>query len=735
MKPIFLLSFGLIVAAQQPSGPVPAKPQPSSFALTEKTLVAWVRLSNLTQRGGSALTLETPEGDFDGIVYGEKEPGRWMAGSEFFHRTAGQQASWPTETSEPGTPIQIAIVYGEKTIRIFRNARLYAEYPVSKSIHFDENLMVLMGLRHAEAADRACLAGEVEDARVYAGALDLATISRLRPKEAVGPKPLGWWDFATGFADDRMGRFLRGRLMGSARIEHGRLILPGGLSYLAVNAPVVPTRQTELWPRWHVSARPEEGVALPYDANGCMYWKGKYHLMYIFQDPKLPHGGHCWGHLSSTDLVNWTYHPPAVVPAPGDPEVGIFSGNAFINKEGVPMLCWFGVNAGVCVATAQDDDLIVWKKHLSNPIVPIPKPGQPGYGKYTVWDPYLWWQDGKYWCLLGGNTLPNKKDTLYLLTSPDLTTWTPRHPFFEHADLSWTTAGEDCSCPDFFPLGKKHALLCISHKVGARLYLGKFDVQREKFIPDQHIRLNWPGGHYFAPESLVDPRGRRIVWAWITDPRRMTTQRSTGSGLQSLPRVLSLDEEGTLRQRPVEELQSLRKQSSRIAGRTLPAGKQVRLEETAGPSSELMLEFAVNQNCAVTTKVFCAEDTGEETSIRYEPSQKRLSVDVSRSTLRKDVKYSAGPLDGYGSTYRPVARIEAPLELPAQEPLRLRVFIDGPVLEVFANERQCIALQVFPQSSQAHGIKIVSDEGEAKLLRGQSWELKPAHFSALPDGK
>ena len=53
--------------------------------------------------------------------------------------------------------------------------------------------------------------------------------------------------------------------------------------------------------------------------------------------------------------------------------------------------------------------------------------------------------------------------------------------------------------------------------------------------------MNWPGGQFFAPESLVGPDGRRIIWAWVTDPRTILTQRATGSGVQSLPRVLALD--------------------------------------------------------------------------------------------------------------------------------------------------------------------------------------------------
>ena len=175
-------------------------------------------------------------------------------------------------------------------------------------------------------------------------------------------------------------------------------------------------------PVYHIVSLPGEGVegvVCPADPNGCLFWKGKYHLMYIYQDEKLPNYGHSWRHLSSTNLVDWTYHAPALVPAPGDPDTGTFSGNAFVNKEGVPMLCWFGIDAGVCLATAQDDDLIHWKKHPKNPVIPITKEGSPGWGVYGVWDPYLWLEGDTYYCLLGGNSLPNKKDTLFLLKSKD----------------------------------------------------------------------------------------------------------------------------------------------------------------------------------------------------------------------------------------------------------------------------------------------------------------------------
>ena len=50
--------------------------------LSDKTLVAWVAPANLTQRGGSALTIEKQQGVFDAIVFGEIAPAKWMAASE-----------------------------------------------------------------------------------------------------------------------------------------------------------------------------------------------------------------------------------------------------------------------------------------------------------------------------------------------------------------------------------------------------------------------------------------------------------------------------------------------------------------------------------------------------------------------------------------------------------------------------------------------------------------------------
>ncbi|HEV3002878.1 MAG TPA: DUF1549 domain-containing protein, partial [Pirellulales bacterium] len=62
--------------------------RPLARDLTEKTLEAWVSLARFDQGGGGVIGLQTLDGQaFDSIVYGEREPRRWLAGSNGFVRS------------------------------------------------------------------------------------------------------------------------------------------------------------------------------------------------------------------------------------------------------------------------------------------------------------------------------------------------------------------------------------------------------------------------------------------------------------------------------------------------------------------------------------------------------------------------------------------------------------------------------------------------------------------------
>jgi len=68
------------------------------------------------------------------------------------------------------------------------------------------------------------------------------------------------------------------------------------------------------------------------DPNGPLLWRGRYHLFYQHVEKAVQWGwGVCWGHVSSSDLVTWQHHPPALCPTPGGADAdGCFSGCAVV---------------------------------------------------------------------------------------------------------------------------------------------------------------------------------------------------------------------------------------------------------------------------------------------------------------------------------------------------------------------------------------------------------------------
>ncbi len=147
---------------------------PLTQDLREKTLEAWVTLATLEQRGGGVITVEDTKGStFDSVVIAEKEPQRWVAGSNNFRRS--QVTGGPAETAKPGELIHIATTYrADGTIAVFRNGELYGQSwkSATKSpITFASgNAHILLGRRHT-GGGKAFLAGEIEEARLYDRAL------------------------------------------------------------------------------------------------------------------------------------------------------------------------------------------------------------------------------------------------------------------------------------------------------------------------------------------------------------------------------------------------------------------------------------------------------------------------------------------------------------------------------------------------------------------------------------
>ena len=185
-----------------------------------RTLVVWLELANLNQTAGGALTIQKSAGTdvFDSIVFGEDSARRWINGSDFASRShlTSLGNDGPLETAIRPQTVQIAVSYqANGTIQIYRNGQRYTTNPIiwgTPGIRYEAgSANFVMGQRHQDAGAAlgtalgrdAYLAGRIDEARVYAVALDDAQIARLwlegpEPFDpmANAPSPVFWLDAA-----------------------------------------------------------------------------------------------------------------------------------------------------------------------------------------------------------------------------------------------------------------------------------------------------------------------------------------------------------------------------------------------------------------------------------------------------------------------------------------------------------------------------------------------------------
>ena len=351
---------------------------------TDKTLVSWVKLTDLRIEGGSILTIQAGE-KFDGIVLGETESGKWIAGSEDKKRSNSDLGNVKAETEESiGKLIQMAIVYEGSEIKIYRNGELYSAYK-SENIDLlsEEDNIVVFGQRFKGADDY--IFAEIEDARIYSSALTPAQLKSLKPNESSDIEPYAWWDFEGDEIEEKTGRYLLNLNGQNAKLSNGRLVLGKwgkmvSLKEFIEETPKWPDNPPDNWLTFHL-AHPGPGEGFPGDPNPMYYYKGRYHLHYIYDNNYGP----AYAHVSSTDMVHWKWHRTVLTPPVTGH--GMFSGTGFFTKDGTPAMIYHGEGSGRnMISFAMDDNLDKWTK--PEPIVPLDENGEEP--DINHWDPDIW---------------------------------------------------------------------------------------------------------------------------------------------------------------------------------------------------------------------------------------------------------------------------------------------------------------------------------------------------------
>ena len=154
---------------------------PLPVNITAKTLEVWLQLTDLDQRAGGAVTLQTLDGGvFDSIVFGERESRRWIAGSNSFVRTRSIKNA-ADEMQAKERFVHLAAVYeADGTIQIYREGQPYGESykPDSPAVQFTASKsQIMFGLRHSPPGGKKFLAGRIDRAAIYDKALSEAEVA------------------------------------------------------------------------------------------------------------------------------------------------------------------------------------------------------------------------------------------------------------------------------------------------------------------------------------------------------------------------------------------------------------------------------------------------------------------------------------------------------------------------------------------------------------------------------
>ena len=482
---------------------------------------------------------------------------------------------------------------------------------------------------------------------------------------------------------------------------------PREAAWAAVEAAAGPAARDPARPVYHLLP-PAQWMN---DVCGAIHHGGWYHLCYLIN----PFGDHIareqtWGHARSRDLVHWEHLPLPFWPAGEAWEEGIYTGGAAVNGHGQPMFFWTanprpgsGLQRTVGAAVS-DADMIRWRKLAGNPIMQRGRHGDPEFA--GEWDaPFLFTERGRTFMILSALQDGDPVLPLYEAANPELTRWTYRGIMFR------TSRSEvrEIECQNFARIGDRWVLFHSPDDTQMRYFAGRFDLESLSFAPETSGIVDHAYGPdndrrergFYAGNVLPAPDGRLLLFAWVSGFRdadgalymRRGEGRGRGwNGCVSLPRVMTLDADGRLRQSPAAELQQLRHAPASLP-RTVLEDATRRVPGAAGNTLEIVVRLQPGSAAACGLRL--------------------VSPGAGRGTVV-----------GYDGRFADVAGTRVPLRLPASEPLALHLFLDRTVLEVFIDDGCACATRVIDPLPGDLQVEVFAHRGRAVVESLQLWRLR-----------
>lgn len=424
---------------------------------------------------------------------------------------------------------------------------------------------------------------------------------------------------------------------------------------------------------------------------GAFWYDNRYHVFsyrninYLLEYSSLDH-------YVSRDLIHWTEYPIGPFTDSEEDIFCIYLMNHFIDEAGKLRILYTGQGIrGKCGVLAESNDNAVTYTNKKAVLTEYHHDG------------HVFRHDGKWYTItsrmMKGKRPDGKGDAVMLFSSDDLEHWTEEGEIFSQPRPAWN-AGGFLEFPYLLFYGEK-AVLMVGGDI--RYFIGTFDWETKKFIPDQPegIRLDPVNPFYCLNPMCVDNKGeggteRRIIMGLYSQIG------STGHGIlpwscvHTMPRVLTFMGDH-LRQDPVPEAEELRGRCIAEKDIVLHAGESFMLAEKMPPYTEI-------------SAVFSPDSTGDcGVILIYDAQEIRVVYHAEEN--------------GYEICGDAVNLGRSPAYRKAGEALEIRLFTDSRLIKVYINGQVCTTASANPVPTEI-GIGILAEKGNIHCRSLQVWELE-----------
>ena len=448
------------------------------------------------------------------------------------------------------------------------------------------------------------------------------------------------------------------------------------------------------------------------DPNGCIFFEGKYHVFYQYNPYSPKWGPMHWGHAISSDLVHWEHLPIALAPSEeydDHPEGGCFSGSA-VNDHGRLTLIYTGTsNHGQgfeqrqCIATSENG--VTFHKYEGNPVISAPPPG----GSADFRDPKVW-RHGDFWYMVLGNS-SNGLGRALLYRSFDLYSW----EYFSVLAESRGEFGTMWECPDVFCIKGKHVLMFSPMNVHDRktIYLvGDLDYKTGKLNYTTIGEVDW-GFDAYAPQSMVDGKGRVLLFAWANAWPWMPWFKDHGPtfkdkwcGAMTLPRTVDLGADGLLCFSPPRELKALRTDRKNYGSIFIEEDSAFSIHAGDGISAEIDVVLDLRKSTCREFVLSVRIGNGEHTDIIINIRDSSITIDRNAA-------------DGWSQGI-----CHATLRSVDKSTFSLRVYLDTSSVEVYTDDgKTVLSSNIYPRP-ESQGLVLTPHGGSLVVKRLETYGIK-----------